>query len=163
MVTFDGSPLEIEAIRLWRQGEDPEQISRATRISPGELVTLMRRYLEYRRARLWNHEECRNIRDSKIDQIDALIETYLREALAGNLKAAQFVLAAYATQARLEAGYYAFDEERLGSQRRNVPDVRKIEGTPSQQRQERLRQAQAEGIEVDPAALLAGALIQAAG
>jgi hypothetical protein len=165
MVTFDGTALEVEAIRLWRQGEDPDDISRATRISGGDLLDLMRRYLAYRRARLNDPLECKNIRDSEIDQLDALIETYLPAALRGDIRAATFVVNARKAKAVLEAGYHQFDRERLGEQARNLPDnARRLEGmTPSQIRQQRLREAEANGIEVDPAARIAGELIHAAG
>jgi hypothetical protein len=163
MTMFDGTPLEIEAIRLWRNGEDVERICRATRMQPGSLVTLYRRYLDYRYSRLQDPEECRHVRGADIDQIEALIETYSREALRGNLKAAQFVLAALGQKARLEAGYHDFDRERFAEVGRHTPDVRRIAMTASEERQARLADARAQGIEVDPAAILAGSLIQTAG
>lgn len=96
-----GTEEEIAVIRDLRRGESIENILRDSDMTLEEVTDLYARYLEFRRddrrARTHLH------RESALDMLDLLVETYLLAATRGDLKAAQLILAILSKREDIEA------------------------------------------------------------
>ena len=103
------------------------------------------------------------IREAELDDLDVLIETYFQVAAAGNLRAAQFVLAAMDRKLSLEERFFRLDREKEAARQENhnrVGNESRLESVRA--RRELLERHREEGGYVSEGAFEAAALLEAA-